>query len=146
MISVLYNKNNNNSTPATLTPLASETPGECQPKFTRFPADIQGKRQPKLTRNMKMIASTCSGNSDSIGWEDIEQKPADVYPIPQRNMIVRPASPPLSPPASLGHSDSPRRRGPRLNTSQSLPDSQEKHDRARLTATRLPARPQANAS
>ena len=30
---------------ATLTPLASETPGQCQPKFTRFPAEIQGKRR-----------------------------------------------------------------------------------------------------
>ena len=30
---------------ATLTPLASETPGQCQLKFTRFPAEIQGKRR-----------------------------------------------------------------------------------------------------
>ena len=124
-----------------MTPLASETPGECQPKFTRFPAEIQGKRPPKFNRNMNMIASTrpaCSGNSDSIGWEDTEQKPADVYPIPQQNMIVRPASQPLRPPASLGNSDSPGQRGPRLNTSQSLPDSQEKHDRARLLACETP--------
>ena len=128
------NNNNNNSTPATLTPLASETPCECQPKFTCFPAEIQGKRQPKFTRNMDVIVFTrpaCSGNSDSIGWEDTEQKPADVYQIPQQNMILWPASPPLRPPASLGSSDSSGRRGPRLNTSQSLPDSWEKHDRAR---------------
>ena len=124
-----------------MTPLASETPGECQPKFTRFPAEIHGKRQPKFTRNMNMIASTrpaCSCNSDSIGWEDTEQKPAYVYPIPQQNLVVQPASPSLRPPANLGNSDSSGRRGPRLNTSQSLPDSQEKHDPAHLPACETP--------
>ena len=103
----------------------------------------------KQSHFLLRFASTrppCSCNSDSIGWEDTEQKLADVYPIPQQNLVVQSASPPLRQPASLGNSDSSGRRGPRLNTGQSLPDSQEKHDRAHLPATLLSARPQANAS